>query len=264
MCSWSAQRRRNDHQNPEPVSQDISVVLGHRHCDGNRPRCDVDHSSAEKCTSQSQTILADTAWVSGTATVDALEQHGASAASAYMEQFSQKTHLKSCLFDTSGKVIAGSDCASFDDIVSPASISGEPAFSSEARRRPSRCEGAGNSGRQYIYAVESAEHHGPPPGIGLLGIALRWSVALLVSGFICYLLTRYLTAPILRLREASQHLAQGDLSTRAAAGMERRRDELGSLVRDFNAMANASRSSSPGSASSSTTSRTNCARLWRD
>jgi two-component system sensor histidine kinase CpxA len=70
-----------------------------------------------------------------------------------------------------------------------------------------------------------------------LGVALRWSVTLLVSGIICYLLTRYLTAPILRLREASQQLAQGDLSTRAAAGMEGRRDELGSLVQDFNAMA---------------------------
>jgi two-component system sensor histidine kinase CpxA len=66
---------------------------------------------------------------------------------------------------------------------------------------------------------------------------LRWSVAFLVSGIICYLLTRYLTAPILRLREASKQLAQGDFSTRAAAGMEQRRDELGTLVRDFNAMA---------------------------
>jgi two-component system sensor histidine kinase CpxA len=95
----------------------------------------------------------------------------------------------------------------------------------------------GESGREYIYAAETIEHRGPPPGIGFSGIALRWSVALLVSGFICYLLTRYLTAPVLRLREASQHLAAGDLSTRAASGMERRRDELGSLVRDFNAMA---------------------------
>ena len=92
---------------------------------------------------------------------------------------------------------------------------------------------------------------------------LRWSVPLLVSGFICYLLARYLTAPVLRLREASQHLAAGDLSTRAASGMERRRDELGSLVRDFNAMAAASRSSSRVSGSSSMTSRTNCGRHWR-
>jgi signal transduction histidine kinase len=39
------------------------------------------------------------------------------------------------------------------------------------------------------------------------------------------------------LREASQHLAAGELSTRAAAEMEQRQDELGSLVRDFNTMA---------------------------
>ena len=49
--------------------------------------------------SQLQTILADAAWASGTATVNELEQQGASAASAYMQQFSQRSHLKTCLFD---------------------------------------------------------------------------------------------------------------------------------------------------------------------
>jgi two-component system sensor histidine kinase CpxA len=62
----------------------------------------------------------------------------------------------------------------------------------------------------------------------------QWGVALLVSGFICYLLTLYITTPILHLRGLSQKLAAGDLSTRA---VERRHDELGDLVRDFNAMA---------------------------
>jgi two-component system sensor histidine kinase CpxA len=46
-----------------------------------------------------------------------------------------------------------------------------------------------------------------------------------------------LTAPILRLREASQQLASGDLSTRASAKAKPRQDELGDLVRDFDAMA---------------------------
>ena len=64
-------------------------------------------------TSQSQTNLADVAWVSGTSAVDTLERQGPSAASAYIGQVSQKTHVKSCLFDTSGNVIAGSDCAIF-------------------------------------------------------------------------------------------------------------------------------------------------------
>ncbi|HEY3991157.1 MAG TPA: ATP-binding protein [Acidobacteriaceae bacterium] len=191
----------------------------------------------ENVPSQWQTNLADTAWASGTAAVNELEQQGTSAAAAYMEQFNHKTHLKTCLFDASGNIIAGTDCSNFDTIDTRAMTSEIPAFTTKHNFVRIAVKVRGKSGRPYIYVLEQAtEHRGPPPGIGLSGILLRWSVPLLVSGFICYLLTRYLTAPILRLREASQQLAQGDFSTRAA-GMERRRDELGWLVRDFNAMA---------------------------
>jgi two-component system, OmpR family, sensor histidine kinase CpxA len=186
---------------------------------------------------QSQTNLADTAWVSGTSAVDALEREGPSAASVYMEQLSQKTHLKSCLFDTSGSVIAGAECPNFEDIGVRMPTSDLPTFSVRHNFLRVAVAVRGNTGRRYIYVVQSPEHRGPPPGIGASGILLRWSVPLLVSGLICYLLTRYITAPVLRLREASQQLAQGDFSTRAAAGMEHRRDELGTLVRDFNTMA---------------------------
>jgi two-component system sensor histidine kinase CpxA len=54
---------------------------------------------------------------------------------------------------------------------------------------------------------------------------------------VCYLLTRYITAPILRLRAASQQLASGDLSTRASSNIASRQDEIGDLLRDFDAMA---------------------------
>lgn len=187
--------------------------------------------------SQSQTNLADTAWASGFATVNVFEQQGAPAALAYMEQLRQRAHLKACLFDVSGRAIAGDDCATFDDIVPRASASDTPPFNTKHGFLRIAVKVRGRSGRQYIYASEATEHRGPPPGVSHLGIVLRNCVALLVSGFICYLLTLYLTAPILRLREASQQLAQGNLSTRAAAGMEKRRDELGTLVRDFNTMA---------------------------
>jgi signal transduction histidine kinase len=187
--------------------------------------------------SQIQTLLANTALASGTVAVDELEQEGPSAASAYMQEFSQKSHLRTCLFDSSGQTKAGSDCAIFDGVVARFPDSGDVAFTDRHGFARVAVKLQGKSGRQYIYAVEAAERRGPPAGIGPLGVVLRWSVSLLVSGLICYLLTRYLTTPILRLREASQHLAQGDLSTRAAAGMEGRRDELGALVQDFNAMA---------------------------
>jgi two-component system sensor histidine kinase CpxA len=187
--------------------------------------------------SQLQTNLADTARASGTAAVDELEQQGASAASAYIEQFNHKTHLNTCLFDTSAHAIAGTNCAGFGQIATRVISSDIPAFVTSHNFLRVAVNVRGNSGRQYVYAIETPEHRGPPPGIGPSGILLRWSVALLVSGIICYLLTRYLTTPVLRLREASQQLALGNFSTRAAAGMEHRSDELGSLVRDFNTMA---------------------------
>lgn len=65
---------------------------------------------------------------------------------------------------------------------------------------------------------------------------VAWGCALLVSGGICYLLTRYLTGPVLRLRAAARRLAEGELTARAS-DQRPRRDEIGELVRDFNFMA---------------------------
>ncbi len=94
----------------------------------------------------------------------------------------------------------------------------------------------GQSGREYIFATELPA--GPRAVVVSRGtIFLQWGVALLVSGLICSLLTRYLTTPILRLQEMSQRLTAGDLSVRAGANLAQRRDEFGDLVRDFNAMA---------------------------
>lgn len=187
--------------------------------------------------SQWHTALIDTARYSATTAVGQFDAHGAPGAYAYIHDFEQKTHLRACLFDDSRSVISGTNCATFADIVSRVAGSEDSAFSMKYGIARVALRVQGKSGRMFIYASELPA--GPRAAVGLSHavIALRWCVALLVSGLICYLLTLYLTAPILRLREASQHLAGGDLSTRAAASMERRRDEIGSLVRDFNAMA---------------------------
>jgi two-component system sensor histidine kinase CpxA len=65
---------------------------------------------------------------------------------------------------------------------------------------------------------------------------LAWGCAFLISGGICYLLTRSLTGPVLRLRTAARRLAEGDLTARAMEAAPRR-DEIGELLRDFNFMA---------------------------
>jgi two-component system sensor histidine kinase CpxA len=174
---------------------------------------------------------------SGAAVVAEAERNSPAAASAYLEQMERETHLHACLFNSTRTVVAGHDCKGFLSMVAQITA----AKTSDVRMRYGLIRIAlvlhGGSGGEYIFATELPV--GPRASLGTnhATILLQWGVALLVSGFICYLLTRYLTTPILLLREASQQLAAGDLSTRAAAAIERRHDELGDLVRDFNAMA---------------------------
>jgi two-component system, OmpR family, sensor histidine kinase CpxA len=181
--------------------------------------------------------LLDTARYSGAIAVEEVERGGAPAASAYIERIERETRLRACLFDSTGGLIAGSDCGSFQSMISHVTASTPSAFSMRYGIARVALALQGSSGREYIFATELPAGPRAAFGINRASIALKWGIALLVSGFICYLLTRYLTTPILRLREASQQLAAGDLSTRASAVIERRHDELGDLVRDFDAMA---------------------------
>ena len=63
------------------------------------------------------------------------------------------------------------------------------------------------------------------------------AVAMVPAALVCMALTIYLTRPITRLRTTAQRLAGGDLSARSSPHRSRRRDELGDLARDFDAMA---------------------------
>ena len=65
---------------------------------------------------------------------------------------------------------------------------------------------------------------------------LRLLIAVLVSGLICYALSRLLTNRLRDLRMASRQLAEGELQTRIQV-RERGGDETDELARDFNTMA---------------------------
>lgn len=66
---------------------------------------------------------------------------------------------------------------------------------------------------------------------------IRLGGLLLTAILLCYLLALYLTSPIRKLRQATQHFAAGDLRARVAASVGRRRDELADLANDFDEMA---------------------------
>jgi two-component system sensor histidine kinase CpxA len=89
-------------------------------------------------------------------------------------------------------------------------------------------------GKRYTLVLELPP--GPralfgPNDIFLLGIAI------ILSGFVCYLLSWSMTSPVTRLRKAAQSLAAGDLSARTGAPEGGRGDELTELMRDFDRMA---------------------------
>ncbi|MEX2126244.1 MAG: ATP-binding protein [Woeseia sp.] len=72
---------------------------------------------------------------------------------------------------------------------------------------------------------------GAPAGSVLLALAL------IVSGIVSYLLARAISDPVRKLRHATVSLAEGNMNSRVASSLGNRRDELGMLARDFDAMA---------------------------
>lgn len=93
------------------------------------------------------------------------------------------------------------------------------------------------SGRTYVLVGSLLEprfaRQIADPRHQILGGVLLLGLSLLV----CYGLVRYLTSPLIELREATRRLSEGDLSARTGAGQKKRRDEVADLGRDFDAMA---------------------------
>ncbi len=61
--------------------------------------------------------------------------------------------------------------------------------------------------------------------------------ALVISGLVCWWLARYISKPLERLQTSARSLAAGNLEARVGEEFSCRRDELGVLARDFDAMA---------------------------
>jgi two-component system sensor histidine kinase CpxA len=168
--------------------------------------------------------------------VQAYESGGQSALARYLDQVRQSQHVRAYLLNENDEELSGRRLPDW-------------AKDAEHRRahpphgdflgwmmpaRPQRQSMTSASGHRYTLVVLPPPH-GPfgDPGIHGLGIF----IAILSSGLVCYLLARYLTSPVVRLRAATQKLAAGDLTARAGVPRPGRHDELAELVRDFDTMA---------------------------
>jgi two-component system sensor histidine kinase CpxA len=104
----------------------------------------------------------------------------------------------------------------------------------------------GPDGKAFRVVVVTPPYRGPPRRFGELELpgvrAATLIIALVVSAVVCFLLARYLTAPVDRLRDATQRIAAGDLNVRVLPSLRGRKDDLGLLAADFDAMAERVRS----------------------
>ena len=165
------------------------------------------------------------------------DRYGATALNNYLQRLETNGRIRAVLLDEQRNVISGQISAEGKDLAGHTAPGSPPQYALSGRQALAAQSATGPSGRRYILVAEMPR--GPFGAFrpAARTQALRFGLAILISGFICYLLTRYLARPILRLREATTQLAAGNLKARAGPEMEKRRDEIGDLVRDFNVMA---------------------------
>jgi signal transduction histidine kinase len=159
--------------------------------------------------------------------------------------------------DGSGRDLRGRPLPrNIDEVAGAARRTGKAEFSSSRARMLLALPMGKEGGESYtvvgdiprsVFAPPPPPGHGPPPpmifGPGFFFPSgqplslIRLFITLLVSGGVCYLLARYLTSPIVRLREAARRFAGGELSARSGRKKTLWKDELSDLANDFDLMA---------------------------
>lgn len=169
--------------------------------------------------------------------VAAYEQGGDLELRKYMEELEKTQHVRAYLFNEEGtelshrtppdwaiRVASGAPRTPRDGFMIPAP--------------PVQRDSRSSSDGLHRYTLVMGLPPGPRVFFGPRGLPWRWLIiAVICSGLVCYLLSWYMTKPIVRLRAATRQLAAGDLTARSGAPGSMRRDEVAGLMRDFDAMA---------------------------
>ena len=174
----------------------------------------------------------------GMTAIEKLEREGKPAALAYLDTLEKTTRTRAFIFDNSGNEVTGRAAPAY-------AVEMAKNFSDENEQRPRHIDGTelmarcvtGEKGDTYLFVSES-RRPGPPPSFPFLP-RVWWAQLLmfiLTAGIVCYLLARYLSSPLVKLRDAMRRLSHGDLTARVNL-TSRRRDELADLGRDFDVMA---------------------------
>jgi len=169
--------------------------------------------------------------------VNAYEEGGQSQLRQYLDGLEASQHLRAYLFDERGNEVSGRGAPDWAmRVASGGPRSPRDGFIIPAP--PVQRDSRASSDGKHRYTLVLGLPPGPRVFFGPRGLPIPGLIiAIISSGLVCYFLSWYLTKPIVRLRAATRQLAAGDLTARSGAPVSKRRDEVASLMRDFDAMA---------------------------
>lgn len=176
----------------------------------------------------------------------AYEREGADGLDAYLKHVREESGSNNQLFDARGAELTGADAQpEVREVAVQVAQSGRPFFRDvrggilEVRPVPAR-----DGGR---YAFVTHMPMGPPPvehhiAFWILSetawlLLVRVIAVVVAAGMLCWLLARYIVTPVVKLREVTRQVTEGDFSARVGPRLGGRRDELAAMGHDFDEMA---------------------------
>ncbi|MET0645639.1 MAG: ATP-binding protein [Pyrinomonadaceae bacterium] len=175
----------------------------------------------------------------------AYESGGAAGLEEYLSHVRNETNTRNQLFDASGVELTGADAPErVREVAAQVAQTGQPFFRDIGfgmlEVRPVEARDGGS------YAFVTYMPLGRPPherhvfwilSESTWSLVARVLAVVLAAGALCYLLARYIVAPVVKLREVTRQVTQGDLSARVGPSLGGRRDELAAMGHDFDEMA---------------------------
>lgn len=170
-----------------------------------------------------------------------LEQQGPEAVRAFLEERERRPGTRYFLFNENSETVTGRPPASdVKDLANRAKESGVTEYKRLEKSILLAQSVYGSSDNHYIIVAELPHRPRFSPLWRFLNprfLGIRLLAIFLVASIFCSWLAWYLTAPIRKMRTATQQIAEGDLKTRVGSYFGRRRDELADLGRDLDVMA---------------------------
>jgi two-component system sensor histidine kinase CpxA len=187
---------------------------------------------------QWQIIVGDTININAQTAAQIYENEGLIGLKEYLTRLESSERITEAgFFDMDGRQIAGKNLAeNTENLFSKALASDKTEFEVQPEDTFAAKKIKLKDERQFVF-ITHWKRPVFPSYPDLRTRILQILGIILTAGLGCFALARYFTSPLGKLRRATQKLAAGDLQTRVASEIGKRRDEVAKLAEDFDVMA---------------------------